>query len=87
LEHPTWPPRRAPHQITINQAGLARVSGLIISVGVEWAGRRATVILDDSSATIFVDRQLIRHLKLDPTRRYQPSGRKRGVTTRVNPLR
>jgi transposase InsO family protein len=82
LEHPTWPPRQAPHQITINQAGIARVSGLIIGVGVEWAGCAATVILDDTSATIFVNRQLVRYLKLDHTRRYQPSGRKRGGSQR-----
>jgi hypothetical protein len=27
---------------------------------------------------VFIDNQLVRHVKLDPTRRYQPSGRRRG---------
>ena len=78
LEHPTWSPRPKPHSVTVRNDGIVRVKPFIIGVGVEWAGRDAKVILDDHYATIFIDGDLVRHLKLDPTRNYQPTGRKRG---------
>jgi transposase InsO family protein len=78
LEHPTWPTRQGPRLITVRPDGILRVSGHLIGLGVEWAGCTATVIIDQNHATIFVNSQLVRHLKLDPNLRYQPTGRKRG---------
>ena len=49
-----------------------------IGVGSEWAGCPATVIVDRRYATIFTGDDLVRHLKLDPSRTYQPTGRPRG---------
>jgi transposase InsO family protein len=77
LEHPT-PPRSQFHTATVNDYGSIVLHQVSIGVGVEWAGYQATVILDDNYATIFSGDQLIRHLKLDHSRSYQPTGRLRG---------
>jgi len=78
LPHPTPAARRAPHHVTVNNTGVALVDGLRIGVGSEWAGRDVTVIADRNYATVFCDDLLVRHLRLDRTRRYQPTGRPRG---------
>ena len=64
--------------MTVNNGGVALVDGLRIGVGSEWSGRDVTVIVDRNHATVFCDGQLVRHLRLDRSRRYQPSGRPRG---------
>lgn len=43
-----------------------------IGIGSKWAGQQALVIADDHHANVFINGQLIRHLELDPTRKYQP---------------
>jgi transposase InsO family protein len=58
--------------------GTLGVSRYLIHVGMEWAGRTARVHHDDTHAAVFIDHKLIRALQLDPTRRYQPSGRPPG---------
>ena len=78
LAHPSWPTRPEPRTVTVSKIGQIRVRPFAIAVGVEWAGCAATVIRDDHHATIFINGELIRHLKLDHSRSYQPSGRKRG---------
>lgn len=70
-------PRRR-RQITISDQGTARAGHWSIAVGVEHQGRPATVVLDGNHANVFIDDQLVRHLELDRTRSYQPSGRRRG---------
>ena len=57
-----------------------------IAVGVEWAGAPVTVIVDAHHATVFSGDQLIRHLSIDWTRTYQPSGRRRGGPKRARKL-
>jgi Integrase core domain len=77
---PTGPlpgPRRR-RQITINDQGKARAGHWSIAVGVEHQGRPATVVLDGNHANVFIDDQLVRHLELERTRSYQPSGQRRG---------
>lgn len=76
LPHPA--PRPLPQRVVIDDRGILRVNDLIIPVGVPWAGCHATVILDAFYATILTGGQLVRHLKIDHTRRYQPSRRRRG---------
>jgi transposase InsO family protein len=78
LAHPESASRPAPRQMTVNNVGVALVDGLRIGVGSEWAGREVTVIVDRNYATVFCDGLLVRHLRLDRTRRYQPTGRPRG---------
>ena len=73
---PTCPPE--PHHVTVNNRGVAIADGLRINVGSEWTGCDVTVIIDRHHATVFHQRLLVRHLRIDHSRRYQPSGRRRG---------
>jgi transposase InsO family protein len=74
LPHPA--PRNQTYTVTITLNGVAELNNeLSIGVGAQWAGCPATVIVDAHYATIFSDGQLVRHLKLDRSRRYQPTGR------------
>ena len=84
IDHPA--PRPAPLQVTITNGGQLRAGGYRIGVGTEWAGCPATVILDDHHATIFAQGSLVRHLKLDTTRPYQPVGRPPGGPRRPRRL-
>jgi transposase InsO family protein len=82
LPHPT--PRPEPRSFTVNDQGVVRLNGLGVHIGVgaRWAGRTVTVIVDDRYATIFSGDQLVRHLRIDPTRTYQPLGHhRRRLTT------
>ena len=56
-----------------------------IGVGVRWAGATVTVIVQGTHAAVFCNDQLVRQLTLDPTRRYQPSGNKRGGPRQPRP--
>jgi transposase InsO family protein len=76
IAHPT--PRPTPRPITVRPNGTVKIDRLIINIGIEWAGGTATVIYDDHHATVFVNGQLARHVQLDHTRTYQPTGRMRG---------
>lgn len=51
------------------------------------AGCAATVIIDGYYATIFSGGQLVRHFRIDRTRKYQPSGRPRGGPRHPRKLR
>lgn len=72
---PTWPARPR-HSVVAN--GVAFLDDLAIHIGAEWTGRNATIVVDGTHATVFIADQLVRHLRIDPTRRYQPSTRRRG---------
>jgi transposase InsO family protein len=75
------------HRVTIkvDRNGAAAVHAYHIGLGIEHAGRPAEIILDGTHATVFVDGRLVRHLQLDPTRRYQPTGRPGGWPRRRPP--
>jgi len=78
LEHPT---RALPgvRQVQVCNEGKVGVGNrLSIHIGAAFAGATATVIVDGLYASIYIDQQLVRHLKIDNTRRYQPSGKPRG---------
>lgn len=49
-----------------------------INVGVEYAGLTLDVIINTLDCIIFHDRQLVRSLRIDPTKFHQPSGRPTG---------
>ena len=76
LPHPA--PRPAPHHATVTPQGTVRAGRWTISIGSEWAGCHTIDVVDGRYATVFADSELVRHLKLDPTRDYQPSHRPRG---------
>lgn len=77
LEHPTYTRSRT-NTVIIDPAGRVQADPFLIHIGSEYAGRHALVVIDDHHANVFIDGALIRHLTLDHTRRYQPSGRPRG---------
>ena len=65
-------------ELTITKQGTAELGRWAIGLGAEFAGKPGHVYLDGTHANVFVDGHLVRHLELDHTRRYQPSGRKPG---------
>jgi transposase InsO family protein len=78
LAHPA-PTRTQRYDATVDAQGVIGAGqALKIHVGVEWGHHQGVVITDGRYATVLIDGQLVRHLKLDPTRRYQPSNRPRG---------
>lgn len=75
LAHPDYPTRTRQSTVT---AGCVRADNYKIHIGAEYDTMTATVIHDHHRANIFINDELIRHLQLDHTRPYQPSGRPRG---------
>jgi transposase InsO family protein len=70
------PRRRA--QVVIDARGHAVARPYRIHLGVDYTGQPAEVVFDDTHAAVFINGRLIRHLELDPTRAYHPSGRPPG---------
>ena len=62
----------------VKETGATSLGRYTISLGREWRGCTVTIHHDDTHAAIYVGHKLVRALVLDPTRRYQPSGLKRG---------
>lgn len=54
----------------------------LAGVGIQWQHARVTVFRDGDQVAIFYRDQLIRSLRADPTRRYQPLGSRPGGTLR-----
>ena len=71
--------------VVVDDAGRLVVRPWIIHVGAAHAGRSARVMLDDTHAAVFIDDILVRHLTLDHSRAYQPSGLPRGAAGRRVP--
>jgi transposase InsO family protein len=76
LAHPDWSSKHV--HVTVRPSGCVRVERFVIHLGVEHQDRTALVILDKTRANVFIDGELIRHLELDHSRAYQPSGRPPG---------
>lgn len=78
LEHPTFQ-RQAVRTVRVDTTGKVRLDKLRIHIGAPYIGATATVITDGTHAAVYVNDQLARHLKLDHTRRYQPSAKPPGT--------
>jgi transposase InsO family protein len=79
LEHPDYAPHKPiRHDLTVRANGMVGIGQYIINIGVAHAGRTAVVMADERWFNVYIDGLLIRHSRLDPTRRYQPSGKRRG---------
>ncbi len=76
LAHPDYTARE--NTVIVDVAGRVHADPFRIQLGVEHAGRQALVVIDQHHANVFINGALIRHLELDHTRSYQPSGRRRG---------
>ncbi|HET6873503.1 MAG TPA: IS481 family transposase [Acidimicrobiales bacterium] len=66
------------HTGVVNNVGVVSAGYYRIGVGWQWRGQTVTVHQDDTHAAVFIDHKLIRAVTLDPTRRYQPTGRPPG---------
>jgi len=77
LEHPTLH-RPVVREASVCNQGKVSLDKHDIHIGVAYTGQTATVISDTTYASVYVNGQLVRHLKIDHTRRYQPSGKHRG---------
>lgn len=84
LEHPLAPART--HVVTVNPNGVIYLNKTSIGIGAEWAGAELTVVADAHHAAVFSGHQLIRHIPIDWTRTYQPTGRRRGGPRRPRKL-
>jgi len=84
LAHPKGPSRAV--LATVEPRGNVRYSELDIAVGAEWAGCEVTLLIDEHHAGVFHNGNLVRFLEIDHTRRYQPSGRRRGGPRRPRHL-
>jgi transposase InsO family protein len=71
LEHPV-PARPVVREVVVCSAGKVWLDRHSIGIGVRHTGATATVITDNGYASVYINDQLVRHLKIDPTRRYQP---------------
>jgi hypothetical protein len=76
IDHPDHTRRRFDNRVTAD--GRVPADSLSIHIGVEWAGKDATVLISADRATVLIDGRMVRHLTIDRTRPYQPSGRPRG---------
>jgi len=76
LAHPA--PRLRHHTVTVNAGGVIDLADVSIGVGARWSGSTVTITLDGTYATITANTELVRHLRIDHTRYYQPTGRPRG---------
>ncbi len=73
LQHPDYSTRTHHRHVVVAPNGqVASGAFYRIGIGAKWAGYQALVIANDTHANVFINNQLIRHLQLDPTRRYQP---------------
>ena len=57
--------------------GADRSTSSSIGIGVGYTGVDTTVIIDDDYANVYINDQLVRHLKIDHSRYYQPTGHRR----------
>jgi transposase InsO family protein len=64
--------------VVVTATGVVDAGRYSIAIGSEWRGRHARVHYDATHAAVFIDHQLVRALALNPTKRYQPSGRPPG---------
>ncbi len=76
IPHPT--PHPNTYTVVVTGHGNVDLHRYTINVGMAWTGCTVTAIIDDHHATIICGNQLVRHLRLNTSRRYQPSGRPRG---------
>lgn len=66
------------HESIVDKRGVAAAGEYQIHVGAEYYRQPALTIVSGLYAAVFLDGVLQRHLKIDPNRCYQPSGRRRG---------
>ena len=59
---------------TVSRRGAIDLGRFSIGLGIPFTGKTARIHHDDTHAAVYIDGRLVRVLRLDPTRRYQPIG-------------
>ncbi|MGH3906363.1 MAG: integrase core domain-containing protein [Pseudonocardiaceae bacterium] len=72
------PPKPRATQVKVNARGIVSVANYNIQIGAQWQGVTLTAIRHGHHVALFWRDQPVHSLALDPTRRYQPSGRPAG---------
>jgi transposase InsO family protein len=65
-------------QRPVTSKGHISLGRYLIGIGQDRAGQLATVQTNGDQITVTIDDEVIRRFTIDPTRTYQPSGRRRG---------
>lgn len=74
LDHPIFADKIR-RTATVTTRGSVHIDNLVINIGCRYADQDAIVFFDNHDhVTIFVNNNVARHLTIDHTRRYQPSG-------------
>jgi transposase InsO family protein len=68
--------------VSVGRSGAIQGKRWKIGIGAEHEGRPATLVMQGLQVTVFVEGEFIRHLELDPSRYYQPSGKPPGGSRR-----
>lgn len=76
--HPITESTTIARNVTVSPNGHVRIDNYQVNVGVEYAGLTVTATIAGIDCVIFWDHQLVRALRIDPTRFNQPSGRRTG---------
>jgi transposase InsO family protein len=76
--HPITTSTTIARNVIVSPNGHVRIDNYQVNVGVEYAGLTVTALIAGIDCVIFWDNQLVRALRIDPTRFNQPSGRKTG---------
>lgn len=74
------------HEVRVSRNGEVAARGASVHIGRNWAGTRVQVIRQGNHAAVFHRGQLVHATAIDPSRRYQPSGRKPGRPKGGQPL-
>jgi transposase InsO family protein len=74
------------HDVKVTRTGEVPAHGASIHIGREWADTDVHVIRQGNHVAVFHHGHLLHATAIDPTRRYQPSGRKPGRPTGGQPL-
>lgn len=82
---PLLPPPRTGY-LKVTQAGAIDWDHYQIGIGIPHAGTRVLVIGSGLDLTIYGPQGQLRQLTIDPTRRYQPTGKPPGRPPKTNPL-
>jgi transposase InsO family protein len=76
--HPITDTTTIAREIIVDPGGSVRINNYQVHVGVEYQRLVVTAIIAGIDCIIFHNNQLVRALRIDPTKFNQPSGRRRG---------
>jgi hypothetical protein len=82
LEHPTYTKTRT---ATVTDRGSIFIDHIITAIGARYIANTATIVTHSTHASVFINNNLVRHLTIDHTRRYQPLHPRPGRPPQLRP--